>query len=176
MNFKKSSVKIGHRDTAEIEKTESIKISKGVKTPPSPRKSLRSAENALKRGVTPSPRFTYTNVFISLHTLFIAIKKHLSSSFAKSSYTFKMHNVFMCIACFKDGISCYNLCMFIFSTRNTSVIRAMFTTLDTLIKYKLVSRYNNKYFISIDAENLIHKIVSKKDLKEMHNSIKEFMK
>lgn len=180
MTFKKTSI-TANQNRRILSASEDVKISKGVKVSPDAKKSLRKDITTLQEEVTPLQTFMSVFPFISLIGLFSEIKKYFVTKGIRTRYTADMFILWLYVCCFgSKGCTLSKLCTLLYNSDSAPTYRMLLYRLESLCNCGLITYRNVKgkrlYFISIDAENLIHKSVTKKQLREMHNYIKDSIK
>lgn len=180
MTFKKTSI-TANQNRRILSASKDVKISKGIKVSLDARKLLRTKINASQEEVTPLNNFISVFPFISLFCLFGGIKSYLRSIGSKCRFNADLFILWLTVVgCGSTGVSSNKLCWMLYCDDSVTHYRRVMYRLDSLYNCGLVTYRSVKgkrlYFISIDAENLIHKSVTKKQLREMHNYIKNSIK
>lgn len=180
MSFKKTSI-TANQNRLILSASKDVKISKGVKVSPDAKKSLKTDVTALHEDVTTSSTFISVFPFVTLISLFLCCKRFVSGSGKRTRFTADLFVLWLTVvSCGSVGVSLNKLCFMMFGTDGSNVYRSTLYRLESLYKCGLITYRSVKgkrlYFISIDAENLIHKSVTKKQLREMHNYIKDSIK
>lgn len=180
MAFKKTSI-THNQNRSVLSVSKDVKISSDTIIPDKGKKSLKTNVRRVVEDVTPLNNFISVFPFISLISLFGCIKSYLRSIGSKCRFNADLFILWLTVVgCGSIGVSSNKLCWMLYCDDSVTHYRRIMYRLDSLYKCGLITYRNVKgkrlYYISIDAENLIHKSVTKKQLREMHNYIKNSIK
>lgn len=182
MNKKRSIVDLSNKAILITSKT--LKSEKGIKTPTEVRKSVRKPNMRRTEdiGITPTPNSINALPFLLLFGLFDSIKKYLRANSVNTRFNGDLF-IMLLIVVGSGKVGCtitkgsllYNSCKLSSDSRNRMVCYR-FTVLVNcgLLTVRSVKGIN-RYFISIDAENLIKKSVSVKDMRELNKMVKDVL-
>lgn len=187
--FKKSSIQV----QAQIKPSKPSKSIKRGKPTSKGKKCLKTSVNSVKRkeydyntlsgeekkGIIP-PRTTISvGLFVGLMAVFVGFKRYLIglNGGRNVAMVFDLFVLLVGVYCSGSvGITVTGLGMMLYNGDGGAILDSIRIRLSTVSSYGLVNKVGNRYFITVQAENLFREILSTSDIRYLDDIVKEHRK
>lgn len=142
------------------------------------RKSLRTSKRDAEEALDPTAPNLSVYPFLVIVSCFVSFRRYVVSV-GKKHFTPDMFIVLLLVAsCGKLGVSSSSCTKLFCVVRDSgSSMRAVSYKLDSLLSCKLLVRsVKNRYYLSVHAEKILTRSISKKDFNELHKLVRAFCK